>query len=249
MSQPYTTFPIRFSADPDAMIAFWETLGLTREVHADDGGPAVFRGASGMVAVRGAGSAEADAEVGTTSLSFAVADVDTASAELSEAGLEPKIWDEPAGRQGSVRSPIGGSVGLSENLPRDVGGAYRVHEQTVAASLDITVVWYTTDFRRDAAFFAMLGFEPFDDLDNPWWCSLRAGRGQGVIGLHRAESDPVGAEALVEIGFETSEPLDALAGRLRAAGHDSATVFDDEVGTRVVVTDPDGRKLEIHPTS
>lgn len=87
-----------------------------------------------------------------------------------------------------------------------------------------------------------------------WWQALSA-PGAGTIGLHApgGEDDrvsrPSGTEfgdiALVRLGFETAEDLDALAARLRNAGHD-ARVVEDEVRS-VHVTDPDGKRLEIHP--
>lgn len=259
MSRTYSVLPMRFSANPGAVIAFLETLGLHKQMDQESGGWAVFAGASGAVAVHGTETAASGPAAGDTSLNFTVADVAAAGDELRTVGLTTTVWDETYGKQGSVRTPIGCSIGLSEHGRTDLPGSYRVHEQVTAASLDVVVVWYSADFRRDAAFFAAFGFEPFDSLDNPWWCTLRAGRGQGVIGLHAVdtEADPgippvealVGRPALVRVGYETSEPLDALAARLRAAGHDSASVIDDEVGTRVVMNDPDGQRLEIFPTT
>jgi hypothetical protein len=262
MSQSSTVFPMRFSADLRAMTTFLEALGLQRVLDAGNGTYAEFEGASGRVAVDGVAEAAGRWTPGDTSLNLAVSDVDAAVARLSGADLTTTAWDDWSGRRGVVRAPGGRMVGLCTATRTGTDG-YRVHEQTVAASLDVVAVWTSTDFRADAAFFGLLGFEPFGSLDDPWWCTLRAGRRQGgVIGLHApgehttdAPTDaPILTEdtqavrpALVRLGFETSEPLDALAARLQTAGY-RASVAEDEVGTKVVVTDPDGQHLEIHPT-
>ncbi len=256
MTQSYTVFPMRSSGNPAAMTAFLELLGLHKATGGDLGTNAVFEGASGSVAVRDLTDTGSDRTPGETTLHLAVADIEAAMAELSGAGLEGLVAGETSERRGVVRMPDGTVIGLSE-CRRGPSGGFRVHEQVVAASLDIVAVCTSIDFHIDAAFFAFFGFEPFGSLDDPWWCALRAGRRQGgVIGLH-APGDrrprPGGSAAtdrpaLVRLGFETSEPLDALAARLHAGGHDSAQVVADEAGSKVVLIDPDGQHLEIHPT-
>lgn len=261
MSPAYTVFPMRFSAEPEAMIGFLEALGLQLVLDNESGTDAEFVGASGRVAVHDAADPAARVSPGDTSLNLSVVDVDEAVAQLRGVGLTTSAFAESDGRQGVLSTPGGSAIGLNAKGERGSDGL-RVHEQTVAASLDVVAVRYSSDFRTDAAFFGSFGFEPFGSLDDPWWCELRAARRQGgVIGLHApnedTRSDAVGADldgvadtdrpALVRLGFETSEPLDALAARLQAAGY-RASVAEDEAGTKVVVTDPDGQHLEIHPT-
>jgi hypothetical protein len=265
MSQSYTVFPMRFSAEPRAMIALLEALGLQRVLDTADGTYAEFQGASGRVAVHGVGAATERRTPGDTALNLAVGDVDAAMAEMTGVGLATAASDEMDGRQGVVKALDGTVVGLRAEARQKLDG-YRVHEQTVAASLDVVAVWTSADFRADASFFGVFGFEPFGSLDDRWWCALRAGRRRGgVIGLHAPGEDSVGTStehrsaesmdpdaetdrpALVRLGFETSEPLDALAARMQAAGY-RASVAEDEAGTKVVLADPDGQHLEIHPT-
>ena len=50
----------------------------------------------------------------------------------------------------------------------------------------------------------------------------------------------------VRIGFETSEPLDRLGDRLRAAGF-APTMITDGPDPRIVLIDPDGDEVQIHP--
>ncbi|MGC3992724.1 MAG: VOC family protein [Propionicimonas sp.] len=122
----------------------------------------------------------------------------------------------------------------------------------------VLAVRYTDDFSGDAALFACLGFRPVGPLDDPWWCALLAGTEAGVVGLHAgrqealAPAEPPGGDwldhpALVGLGFETSEPLDSLVARLRARGL-NARLETDEAGPKLVVTDPDGQVLEVHPS-
>ena len=266
MSHDYTVFPIRFSAQPQAMIAFYTALGLAKTFDHDSGTWAVFRGASGALAVHGLAEAESDKVAGATSLNLTVADVSAAAAELAGRGIETTAWDETFGKQGAVTSPDGRVVGLNEEQQDDLYGGYRIHEQRVAASLDVVAVVESADFAASAEFFAAFGFTPFGSLDDPWWCELRSPtRLAGALGLHRPTGDaddlPVGnitcesegatqrPPLLVRLGFETSEPLDALAARLAVAGYADAAVVDDEGGSRVVVIDPDGQQVQIRPTS
>ena len=266
MTQDYTVLPIRFSAEPGQLIDFYTALGLAKAVDQKSGSWAVFRGSSGALAVHGLADAETVQLGGLTSLNFAVADVSAAADELAGSGLEVTSWDETFGTQGAVLSPDGRAIGLNEVRRDDLYGGYRVHEQVVAASLDVVAVVESADFPASAAFFRVFGFTPFGSLDDPWWCDLRsASLRVGVIGLHGPapaeeeggarppdrESDGATRQSplLVRLSFETSEPLDALAARLVAAGYPSATVVDDDAGSRVEVNDPDGQLIQIRPTS
>ncbi|GAA3626246.1 VOC family protein [Microlunatus ginsengisoli] len=250
MTEPaYAVFPMRFSADPAPLIEFWRTLGL-RQLDGASGGYAEFAAASGLLAVHPAEPAGSGASPGQTTLNVAVADVDVEADRLAAAGWPTRVRDEPYGRQGVVTGPAGRLIGLNAIPSRggEVDGGQRI-----AASLDVVAVWYSDDFTADAAFFGAFGFEPFGSLDNPWWCDLRAARRRGgVIGLHGTGGGGPAAggagPALVQLGFETSEPLDALAARLVAAGYADARVTDGEAGIAVEVADPDGQRVEVHPT-
>jgi hypothetical protein len=247
------------------MIEFYAALGLAKAFDHESGSWAVFRGSSGALAVHGLADAETVQVGGLTSLNFAVADVSAAADELAGSGLEATSWDEPFGTQGAVLSPDGRAIGLNEDRRDDLYGGYRVHEQVVAASLDVVAVVESADFPASAAFFRVFGFTPFGSLDDPWWCDLRSANPRvGVIGLHgpapAEEEGGAGAPdresdraaqpppLLVRLSFETSEPLDALAARLVAAGYPSATVVDAGAGSRVEVNDPDGQRIQIRPT-
>jgi hypothetical protein len=258
MSVETRVFPMRFSADVAAMVRFLEVLGLRVVLAGDNGTYAALEGATGSVAVHATETAAPAAGSGLTSLNVLVPDVDAAAGDLTAAGRDAAVWDEAYGRQGAVRAPNRLAVGLNEAAQADLYGYRSREEPVVPAPVDVLAVWYSDDFRGDAAFFADLGFHPEGSLDDPWWCALRGAGPAGVVGLHgtggaTADAAPEAASewlerpALVRLGFETAEPLDALATRLRDAGYGSAAVVADEAGPKMVVTDPDGQSLEIHP--
>lgn len=251
----YRVFPIRFSADTASMVRFLEVLGLRSVLESVDGGYVHLEGAAGSLAVHPTDSAASDVGHGWTSLNLLAADVGAAAAELRQAGREATTWDEAYGLQGAVLAPDGHAIGLNEARPADLYG-YRVHAGE-SMPIDVVAVWYSDDFARDTAFFADLGLRPQGGLDDPWWRALTGQADSGTVGLHAptgpsapTHADPgtagLDAPALVRLGFETAEPLDDLVARLEAAGY-VATLTADEAGPKVVLVDPDGQPLEIHP--
>ena len=64
----YTVFPLRFTDDAPAMIAFLEAVGLRRSVSTEGDGFAVLHGRSGAVMVHGTQSAESVTGHGSTTL-------------------------------------------------------------------------------------------------------------------------------------------------------------------------------------
>ncbi len=133
---------------------------------------------------------------------------------------------------------------------------YQVTEPPVP--IDVVAVYFTANFATDGEFFGHLGFQP-DSHGDVFWQPLRAGRDRGVIGLHHLDGEPargadspdspVGPATLVHLGFETSEDLQTVADRLRAAGHSDAAVVTADRLRAVHVTDPDGQALEIHASA
>lgn len=250
-----TVYPLRFTADAPAMIAFLRTLGMA---------PAVTSGAeafgdlvagAGRVMVHAAHGAHTGAQVGATDLCLAVADADRSAAALREAGFEVDVWDESYGRQGVVAGPAGEGVALNEEQA-DLYG-YRDHDPSSAdPRLSVTAVLASEDFDRDAAWAARLGFvaEVEGDQDDEWFRGLRGPGAAGVLGLHRPVAQgrrtrftgtEFGDALQVRLGFETTEDLEELSLRLTGAGYPARMV--EEGGVRSVhATDPDGEPLEIH---
>ena len=118
--------------------------------------------------------------------------------------------------------------------------------------MGVVAICSVADVAREAEFFAGFGFEAIEPGDG--YLPLTAAPGSGVIGLRSASETSAStiedarprSPYLVELGAETSEPFDALAGRLQADGYPATTVEDDS-GLWVRVTDPDGAPLEVRP--
>lgn len=247
MSVRFSLVPYRFSDNPAGMTRFLEALGLRAANGAVDSNFARLRGRSGTVAVHSAGGSATGAPAGETQLSFEVEDVQKAADVLAAAGLNPVTWDGSVGRHAGVREPRGGGVWINE-----VGDA---HDTAEASDVDVIAVYYIPDFATAAGFFAHLGFTS-DGTGDEWWRALHGAERMGVIGLHRVDEapplraasphDPMGPPTTIELGFETTEDLPKLAERLREAEYPDAVVADDHGLVRVLVTDPDGQRLEIH---
>jgi hypothetical protein len=253
MTRPYTIWPLRFSPKPAAMIEFFGVLGLRKALSHADGTYASFNGRSGRLGVHSAAQTASGAVPTHTALNFTSADITAAAKELAAAGLQVQVWDETYGKQGVVTTPTGLVIGLNEDTQDDLYGGYQVHEPTVAAPTDVVAVCLTDDIARDAAFFASFGFTA-DSLNDPSGVRLHADEPSGVIRLHRGEvapaptiqsaDDQFGTPYVVQLGFETSEALDALVARLRDAGYQTATVADQAMA-HLSVTDPDGEEVRI----
>lgn len=240
----YSVNLYRFTDDPAAMVAFYEHLGLRTRVTSDGGGYALLEAAAGWVAVHPAATA-ATVEPGETQLVLLTEDADAAATDLASRGLDARVWDESYGRQAAVRTPLGSDVWINEHQV-DLYG-YRAHADGAPGPIEVSAIWYSEDFDRDSAWLGALGFEQVGYADD-WWRGLTNGRGRvGLHGVDDQHPEPRGETLSVSVGFQTPEPLDALADRLRAAGYTDARIVTDAAATKVHVTDPDGREVEIHP--
>lgn len=248
-----SVFPLRFTSDAPAMIAFLRLLGMAPAVTGGKESYGELVAGAGRVMIHSVSGAESGARAVDTDLCFSVPDTDAAAAELRTRGFAVDVWDETYGRQGVITLPTGESVGLNEHQ-RDLYG-YRGHDASAAdPRLTVTAVLSSADFAADADWAARLGFVA-EDRGTEGYRALHGGDGAGVIGLHsplpdgrraRSTGTEFGDSLQVHLGFETSEDLEELAERLRAAGHPAEV--GEEGGVRAVrVTDPDGEPLEIHP--
>lgn len=145
-------------------------------------------------------------------------------------------------------------IGLNGDSQSDLYGGYHTHPAQAALILDVVAVCVTPEMRAEAAWFSTFGFTA-PSYDDPYWIGLRAGDRSGVVGIHagevatndpRPEGDLFGPPYQVRIGFETSESIAVLAERLHDAGLDP-TMIIDEPDPRLVLTDPDGEEVQIHP--
>lgn len=106
----------------------------------------------------------------------------------------------------------------------------------------VVPVRYTTDPQRMQVFLQALGLTTTIASDSGGWIQL-AGAGGGV-GLHEAGADR-GTPGSDELSFESDEPLEAVGGRLEAAGF-AAHIVDESFGRSLRVVDPDGVSLQIN---
>lgn len=238
----YVVAPMRFTHRSRTMIDFFTVVGL-RPAITRDGRWAELAGRSGKVAVHALADATQVSDT-TTSLCFQVEDVADTVGHLTAQGFEARWWDEAYGRQGSVTGPYGPFT-LTAAM-RDTYG-YEAHEPDVPSVVDVVGIIYAPDLDVATEFFAHLGFQPGVG-EAPGWRPLRAPAGAGILGAHSASEPRLDGSGWTATGisFETLEPLEALADRLRDAGHPVTDRIDDVVAPRLDVTDPDGVMVEIH---
>ena len=247
----FATMPLRYSADPAAMIRFLTDLGMARVVTAGaDNFATLVAGGGGRVMVHSAQGADATVTAGETVLCFATEDADEAAAHLDGKGVAVDVWDESYGRQAMAAMPSGGAVWINEEMA-DLYG-YEGHAAAPDPDLVVAAILPTEDFDADRAFFQQFGLTSDPGADE-WWEGMRSEG--GIVGLHRPEEgwaplttsdDPRYRFPRIHLGFETSAPLGEVRDRLVAAGHPAEVVSAPEA-TKVHVTDPDGQVMEIHP--
>lgn len=249
----FAVMPLRFSSEPSLMIRFLMDVGLAPSRTTVGDGFGELRAEAGWVMVR---KAQSDATPGETLLCLKVDRADEVLTLAETAGLDAAVWDESYGRQAAVRGPHGERMWINEEQG-DVYG-YEEHSLTeIDTRLTVSAIRSSPDFEADRKFFAVFGFSPTPG-GSEWWEALRGPGLAGLIGLHKpsegssvaklSEVDPLHRVPLVELGFQTSEPLDELRDRLLTAGYDARIVADPNA-TKVHVIDPDGAEIEIHPRS
>jgi catechol 2,3-dioxygenase-like lactoylglutathione lyase family enzyme len=98
---------------------------------------------------------------------------------------------------------------------------------------------YTTDVEALTRFYRALGLD-LGPVSRPGgWVELPAAG--GTLALHRAAD-----AGRCELAFETDEPLEDVAARLRAAGFAPGPVLDEGFGRSLRVQDPDGVAVQIN---
>ncbi|WP_329048518.1 VOC family protein [Amycolatopsis sp. NBC_01488] len=98
---------------------------------------------------------------------------------------------------------------------------------------------YTSDVGAVTRFYETLGLRVGSVSRPGGWVELPADG--GLLAVHR------GADAgRCELAFETDEPLEDVANRLRAAGYEAGPVIDEGFGHSLRVRDPDGVRVQIN---
>ncbi|MFW6596933.1 VOC family protein [Propionibacteriaceae bacterium Y2011] len=236
--------PYRFTDDPPGMIALLRAVGLRTVVSGPADRFAVLAGRHGRIGVHDTATAGPDNRVVSTSLGFETPDAERAADHLRSRGLQVDLIDEAYGRRLEVRDTSGRTTWINEEM-HDLYG-YRpgpAADTTVATAVDVVAVWFTDDPAGITDCLGHFGFSPApngpEDASTTWRELRSAG---GVVGLHRRTHQPVDG---AELGFSSEESLPTVVERLQDAGFDDAALVAE--GSYVVVTDPDGRRIEIHP--
>jgi catechol 2,3-dioxygenase-like lactoylglutathione lyase family enzyme len=110
--------------------------------------------------------------------------------------------------------------------------------------MKVMPIRYVADMASSARFYAALGLVPGDSSRSGNWTELNAAG--GALALHAAASSEQGIPGRVELSFETTEPLEVLAGRLTAAGFAPEAILDENFGRSLRVTDPDGVLVQVN---
>jgi catechol 2,3-dioxygenase-like lactoylglutathione lyase family enzyme len=107
--------------------------------------------------------------------------------------------------------------------------------------MKVMPIRYCADIEAAARFYRALGLAVGDATRSGSWLELPAAA--GVLALHRAAAPDAGT---CELAFECDEPLEAVAGRLRAAGFAPESIVDESYGRSLRVRDPDGVPVQVN---
>ncbi len=241
--------PVRFTDRIEAMQEFLETLGLRPRIEAERGGWVDMVAYGGMVALHSAETAVSGAVAGQTCLSFEAADVVGLADRLRKAGVpDVTVYDEAYGQVLNCRDPLGDVIAV-DGRSDDLYG-YRRHDAAAAATdLRVVPVRFTEPTGPYGGWLEAMGLTLVGE-PNDFYVQYAAADGDhGFVGVHHVYDDElpiVAGRAAAHLTFATSEPLEAIAERLAAAGHGDASVDREDFGCLLTVTDPDDQEVQVH---
>lgn len=105
----------------------------------------------------------------------------------------------------------------------------------------VVPIRYTADIAAARRFYLALGLSSGPESRPGAWVELPAA--SGMLALHSASDVAPGT---CELAFETEEPLQDVAQRLREAGFEPGPVLDENHGQSLRVRDPDGVWVQIN---
>jgi hypothetical protein len=248
----FTVVAVRYSDDVPRMARFLDAIGLSRRISSTDDRFVDFVAGNALVMLHDAADGFTHVASGGTELCGEVSDLDETVAFLRRQGFDPLEWDESYGRHAAIRDPRGDGIWITERM-RDFYGYQRHDPQP--NDMNLVAVRFSATFAADTAFFARLGFSPRPGATEHWTALELVGTGAGVIGLHPAAGplpvgphspdNPAAPPALIDLGFETHEPLIDLTARLRSTGLPAELVVGGPA-PHVDVIDPEGLQIQIH---
>jgi hypothetical protein len=111
--------------------------------------------------------------------------------------------------------------------------------------MKIMPIRYVGNVNAAERFYAALGLEPDQKSRSGNWSELRSSG--GLLALHTAAlATPARGADDVELCFVTTEPLEAVAARLDAAGFPHDDIADENFGRLLRTTDPDGLAIQVN---
>lgn len=245
--------PVRFTVDVGAMQHFLELIGLRPWIVTNSGGWSDMSCGAGRVALHDASSSSFGHLPGQTTMGFEADDVAALARQLTGARVpEVTVYDEAYGRVLTCQDPEGATVAVDERST-DLYGYQLRAEPSPVQSLRVMPVRFTDPAGAYGAFLVALGLTAAGEI-NPYYVNFLAADGaQGEVGLHHVFGAdlPVvadGRSPVVQLCFETGEPLDDIAARLSAAGY-AAEITQEDFGSVLSVTDPDGQQVQVHATA
>jgi hypothetical protein len=238
--------PVRFTDDVAAMRAFLELLGLQPRISFDRPGWVDLAGSAGLVALHDAAHSATGGLHGETRLSFEIDDADATTKSLREHGIQATVIDESFGRFVELTDPLGAPL-IADEVQHDLYG-YTRHEVDESKPAPVVVpVRFTDEATAYDGFLRVLGLsgEPAPGGYTTYTAPHRGGE----VGIHYVYSDdlPVVASkhATVHLTFAIAGGLGDLQARIEDAGH-PLTRFDEEFGSFIDITDPDGQSVQVH---
>lgn len=234
--------PLRFTDRIPEMRAFLETLGLGARVECEGGGWLDLVAGAGMVALHSARTSGTGGQPGDTRLSFESSDLDGLAERLRAAGFaDATVWDETYGRVLSVTDPTGDRVWTDGYNDDDYG--FRVHVPTRDERISVMPIRFAAAAPM-GTFLTAVGLPAVTDGSG---AAVLHGGHVGLVAVrsHDARPSTMSGRAVVQLGFATAEPLDVLAARLLAAGHENQTRENGLLGDTLTVVDPDDQPVAI----
>lgn len=241
--------PVRFTDHIEAMQEFLHTMGLRPRIEAEGGGWVDMVANGGMVALHAAETSVSGAVAGQTCLSFEADDLDALALRLQRAGVpEVTVYDEAYGRVLNCRDALGDLV-VVDGRSDDLYG-YRQHEVGLPATdLRVVPVRFTDPSGPYGTWLEAIGLTRIGEPDDSYVMYAAAGGDHGFVGVHAVYGDDlpiVAGGGAAHLTFASAEPLDSIAERLLAAGHVDARVDNEDFGSMLSVTDPDGQNVQLH---
>lgn len=108
--------------------------------------------------------------------------------------------------------------------------------------LTVLPIRYVADVEASRRFYEGIGLSHRTEVSVPVWAHLAAAA--GAVGIHDAAVSKGRPAGTVELGFATDERLEDVSARLTARGYEH-TLFDEDFGRSIRITDPDGVVIQI----